>query len=577
MPPLTPAGQAERLRALGFRFVTVPLLEFGLREFQTYASAPKVAHVIDGKAPIYSDGLESVENTDRFTGPPHGHADERTLSLLDTWVTNGWRCPVVIEAWWTKSTTIPDPSGVRVPEGEAIEATRPAQLRWRTPIRIFTDPNAHNVWLYDDAVRLSERVDAKTRRSAIDNGVRFYARDFSGWFDGDANFEALKESNGRILLGRHKATDGNGPVSTPVSGEVRHRVTPMRLAEKWYVDMSPYEQTRFRVARAVSSAECVGFFDALNAYDRARMSIGLCHWTLSQLTSTTDKNGQTTTQFDRGELEATVAYLKSLDPAAFDRVAGPFGMEPLDGWYPKDATTRPPIANAAQRKYNTYPARYVWNQTTQTAERKQLPGTAAHLNFLRSWHWFYRFQLATRLVPSVATAMWHMIRFRIRDIRAMAIPEDLRIPRNDPNRPNTLGDLFSSEDGVALLLETHIWKPARVIAGGKLSDWMVTAIKNAGDQNVFPGGGVDLQKPPREWPHRAQRTLVEAVLKVMNSSEIESRLALARTDRDLLLYPYSHAGRPSHVLSTMRNSFVDFSADHVEDPALYPPPPWGNT
>ena len=62
--------------------------------------------------------------------------------------------------------------------------------------------------------------------------------------------------------------------------------------------------------RAVAEQECIGFFDGINAYDNAFVSLGVCHWTLGIVFPK---------GIERGELLGFLAYLRAVEPAAFAR------------------------------------------------------------------------------------------------------------------------------------------------------------------------------------------------------------------------------------------------------------------
>ena len=545
----------SRLENLGFSFATdlaagPPKLreELALREFQRYASEPMVAHVADPAAPLYADRLEAVENTDRFKDHPHGFLDSETARLITLWEKNSWRCPVVIEAWWTSWTTAPSPD----PHGK--------KLKWHVRGRIFEDPRAQNLWLWDEGRRIQGQTSAKKKTSAAEQRVRMYAIDRSGWLAAHPAFAHLVAADkGRIVLGHHTHKDEegqhlDGPTSAPKSGDVSFPVTPDALTGKTYAQLSAAEQITYRVVRAVCEVECLGFLDSLTCYDRAITSLGLCHWTLSHFDSSPQP------KFQRGELEAFLAYLKITRPDTFMTACGRFGLQPTDAWYPKTGA-KTPLVNRDQRKFESSMQEYFWNGTASSL--REIPHDLHRFNMLRSWHWFYRFQVAIRVLTELPQAMWDMARFRIRDVLAVQVPVSLGIPPNQEGKPLVLGDLFQSEELVALLLEWHIWKPGTLLhAGGVPSASLIQAIKTAGEGD----GAVPLSKAPKTWKFASEAKLKEGILATLKSSTIKKRLALARS---VSFDKREHPTTKEKRLSLVRGSFQFSDAG-----PLYPPPQW---
>jgi len=540
---LTEDQVIQKLSALGFRFVedlSIPSkslrVELGLREFQLHAGGKKIAKVTAPDEKIYSDQLASVDNTDKFLTKPHGSLDGETERLLGVWAQNSWRCPVIVEAWWT----------------EPQKGTRK-----RLDDGIFADADKHgeNLWLFDEATRIRAKRKGKLRNGA-ENAVRMFVRDLSGRFEGNPVFDALVATDNRLLVGRHsqKKTGQklNGPVAAPKSGEVKFPVTPKSLLGREYKDLSRKEKITFRVVKAVSKVECVGFFDSVAGDDRANISLGLCHWTLSRF----NVDGE----FARGELEACLAYLKKQSPSDFETVFGQFGLEPTDQWFPKEDPKPNSLVNTDQRKFESTLSHSVLDGTA--VKVVQMPKDQDRLNFLRSWHWYYRFQIATRIFEPWQRLMWDLIRFRIRDILSVKLPGSLGIPPNDGSTAVTLGDVFQSESNVALLLEWHILFPGRLLeTKGQPSEELINAIKLAITKGVP-------QSQPSTWKSEAEVFLKEACIETLDSEAIEKRLGMARS-QDLKDFPHPDPKEGGRHLSPIRGSF-EFS----DEGPLYPAPIW---
>lgn len=539
------------LKTLGFFSPPDPSIpetarqEYALREFQTYAAGGFVAEEA-ASAVLYSDRLRPVKNTRKFEGPPHGALDAQTQALLEHWTTSNWRCPVVVEAWWTRPAKLADPDDPR------------AKIAWAERVAIVNHPKAQNLWLRSDGHGLTEPAGGPSRKGLR---IRMYARDFSQRLAGLAAFDELVKGDNRILLAHHvfqaqtpPAKPWDGPVS--VAGEVRRRATPEALTGLSYADLgSAIRQVTFRIVHAVSNVECGTFLDSITAYDRAVMSIGTYHWTLSRFKS----DGT----FERGELEALLAYLRKVDVSTFDVLIAGSGVEPFHEWYEPGTKATAALANSAERKFENTLAWYTRPDPNKPPARVEVPRRDVELNFFRSWHWFYRFQIGTRVLSGLHRAFWDFSRFRIRDILALELPDSLGIPPNTNQKKVRLGDVFRSEAGVALLLQSHVYDTRNVVRQGRVSDAVVTAVKNAGSGEK----PVPLNQRPETWDESADVTLQKALLAALKSDALKERQARADTSPVRARYPYP--GTTRLHLSARRNTF-----EQLDDSNLYPPPPW---
>jgi hypothetical protein len=337
------ANLRSRLHALGFSFATdeaagpaVLRQGLALREFQRSASEKTIVAEV-GASLHYADRLTAVDNPEPFKEPQHGTLTGETERLLKVWEDNSWRCPIVVEAWWTNWTTRPNPAG-----GDP--------LKWHKRERIFEDPRAQNLWLYDEGRRIKGTTNSGHTSTAAEQRVRMYAIDRSGWLADNEVFKQLAAlDGGRIVLGHQTLQDRagshfDGPASSPKSGDVAFSVTVAALLGRAWEALTADEQITYRVVRAVSQVECVGFLDAFTAYDRAYTSLGLCHWTLSRFPAKGEG-------FERGELKAFLAYLKHTKPATFLEAFGRFGLEPTDPWSPADGSAKTGLVNSDHRKF----------------------------------------------------------------------------------------------------------------------------------------------------------------------------------------------------------------------------------
>jgi hypothetical protein len=499
----------DKLETLGYLFVkgtfgTPALrLELAIREFQTYAKLKTAARLDETSTKkIYADRLVSHALTDDerlLTEVVSGEATPRTRELIDIWHTRNYRCPVVVECWRSKRNRI-------------------EKVGWWA--RNGDTPLAENLWLWDEA----KKHDAPAR------GRRMFVRDFTGRFDQEPFYKAFVDADKRLLLGRHnlvKDEDGiikqDGPMSGP--NERAIRITPELLTSSAYSALDRKGKVTYRVVRAVAEAECTGFFDTINCWDKALVSLGLCHWTIAHL------DGNKTSL---GELEAFFAYLRQAHPTVLPVIVGDSGVEPLETWLAKG------MLNDGQRKFNTQFAHQRLVDTT--VKRAPVPMEKERLNFFRSWHWFYRFVMATRINPLLQRAMWDMARFRLRDIGEA--PAGLGIKRKDGSAAK-LKHVFTSEQSTTILTAWHVLSPSTLFSGGKPTSLLESVIKSA---------KVDLSRPADEWSEDDEARLI-AALKKKGGTTVVDRFMLAFSCRDLRTHPHPDDAMVK-ALSARRDSFV---------------------
>lgn len=262
------------LDSLGFKILGKVDGNFGrrtfwaLREFQTYAAGLEVARVAR-QADNYVGTLESViTGANRYTGHISGVLNPETLAAIEHWKASNWRCPVVINACHLTAS------------GRKITVV------------------AENVWLHTDY-------------KVSSNNVGFFSHDFTNRY-----VNVGKRTDGSVLLGRYqKYSTYGGPLSLPPRFTTEpSEIVPLTLTGKAYAKLDSAEQKTFRVIRAVSEVECIGFFDCINAYDNAFISVGPCHWTLGLV-----ERSSTGRQVYDGELCGTLAYYAYRASADFNK------------------------------------------------------------------------------------------------------------------------------------------------------------------------------------------------------------------------------------------------------------------
>lgn len=260
-------------------------------------------------------------------------------------------------------------------------------------------------------------------------------------------------------------------------------MTPDRLVGSAWASLTPAQQSTYRVVRSVAKVECSGQFDSINAYDRAILSAGCYHWTLCLLSNSSPP--------EDGELSAFLAYLAQTEPAAFERVWGTFGCGISDAF---SATW-----DSAKHKYSSWP-------TLQAADGSfaDAPRTNDMANWFRSWHWFYRVEMACRTVPELQRRMWDYARMRVRDILATEWDGTTQADGHTA----TIGDYYTSEKAVAMLVRKHVKSPAWVVSGGNAGSSLRAALTRA----TSSAGWTGAMATPSGWNDAAESRLIRGIL-----------------------------------------------------------------
>lgn len=420
------------LRELGFTLVGEPdgvfgrSTEWAVREFQIYAKMPfvaKEAQVAQATSPRYVDRLSRVANSasTRYTGPVSGVVNTATRAALRHWLAERWRCPVVIEAW-------------------DID-TKEKKLTL----------NKSNIWLHNEVTSKSPRM---------------FARDFSGYYTLPPGYNA----DDAIVLGYHEdrySPRWDGPCSIPPNHTwPESELLPEHLVGIPLANLNQEQRSTYKVVRAVSEVECYGFFDSINAYDNAFVSQGPCHWTLGIVPKDRKK------PVDEGELPAYLSYLCQFDQAAFEQAVGFFGVRASNDWGDSGGK----LLHSSSRKYTD------WIATQQeNGSFVRLPMQEAEGNYFKTWHWFYRFLMAGRTITGYRNRMWHMARMRLRDI--LSTPWGPGVPKVPDGRggthPTTIGDVYTSERAIGLILRWHVRSPGQVISKGHAGEGLRAAFTYA--------------------------------------------------------------------------------------------------
>jgi hypothetical protein len=477
-PPTFVKQLQRNLKTLGFDLVGTDdgsfgrQVEWAVREFQIYAGMPKLAREKDVAAgpPPYSARLEQVSNPRRYTGPVSGVVNLDTRDLISLWVRKRYRCPVIVEAWSVKTV------------GGKLQLDKIWQQPAGTTPGLKPGP-ADNMWLHAE----------------IDSGSpRVFARDYSGYYDRDIPASRTPEIDGHPeirVIGDWRAlsTVFTGPASLPPNHTwPSAELLPEDLMGQPLPASGPTRAT-YKAVRAASEVECLGFFDSLNAYDNAFVSQGPCHWTLGLVDVASHA-------VDDGELCGYLSYLRENEPGAFAKALTRFGLNVKGEW--KDANGIPngqPLLKR-DRKYASWVARQ-----NESGGWDPVPLDEDEGNYYKSWHWYYRFQMAGRTNSAYRRRMWHMARIRLRDI--LSTPWGNTGTDDIPGAPNaTVGDVYTSERAAGWLLRWHIRYPANVVRYSTADGF------RAGDRlrEAFGLSGLTAG-PPSGWGDAEEAALLDGI------------------------------------------------------------------
>jgi peptidoglycan hydrolase-like protein with peptidoglycan-binding domain len=445
----------EDLRSLGFFLVETPDGDFGrttewaVREFQIYAKMGQVARVRNdrvgqplltasgspqtinnqeihydssavyvcaaGQSPAptgstprpatyYVDSLESVANQSIYSGAVCGALNAETIVALEFWLENNYRCPVIIEAWSITSNT-----------------------------RTNLASNGCNLW----------------KHNAITNtGPRVYFRDFSNYY----TYPSSRPQTEYHTLGYYEAQSFGGPSSSSShSWSPESEMSILNLSGSNFTpeNINTAQVSTYRVIRGSAQAECYGKFDVINCWDNALLSTGPCHWTAGLFNNN---------QYSNGELPAFLSYFRDRNPQNYENAFGHFGLFPLTAWGSAN------LYSSETRTYSTWiklsNSNFLsFQQHHQDSEFTPLSRSREEAHYLKTWHWFFRFSMASRTITNYRHAMWGMIKRRISDIRSKSIS----FQANNTTINSTIGQIYTSERAIAILLRWHIYRPSHVV------------------------------------------------------------------------------------------------------------------
>jgi hypothetical protein len=379
-------------------------------------------------------------------------------------------------------------------------------------------PHTENIWLFDDLPN---------------EDVRMFARDFSRYY----TLPNRRSEEELIPLGKYQVSPSGrfkGPLTRPPrSCWPEAETLPEHLVGVPLARLTPAQLSTFKAVRALSEVEGYGYLDCINGWDDAYFSLGPCHWTIAM------HNGG---NVQGGELCGYFAYLKHRDARSYSRAIGYFGIQPSVEWGADGGA----IFDRSLRKYNTWLA-----EPQERGPAKNWERTEADVNYFRGWHWCYRFLMAARTVPGFRHRMWGMTRIRLRDI--------LRAPWTAGSAADarTIGDVFTSERAVAMILRWHVYRPAHMVVRGAAGE----RLRNAYGHARAAAPRLNWQAAPASWTDAHERALVQGLWTEIRALGDNS---LIQTQTQVDRWPSSEAvhrsyryrlGRTMGRLSDARRSF----------------------
>lgn len=509
----------DLLRDFGFHIVTDTetfdrRLSWALREFQIYAGMETIAVEGNPGAPHYADRLTATNNTARYAGEIHGLFSTLTAATMLAWRQNSFRCPVVIESWTVQSGAQP------------------------TRILLTTE----NMWRIAD--------------NTVDTN-RVFVRDLTDYYTFPKS--RLTSPDRRILLGRYENTDtrsppdlthvllddnmdGAGPLcsrKSNITWDPDTDVTPERLVGRT-LPTNPVAGTAdddtvstYKVINSVSLVENERAFDSVNGYDLAVMSMGVQHWTLS-----------------RGEeLGPYLAFLHTYEPTACELFFGRFGIRCSLEWPAGTAETNAMYQLAkswsAPIQQQGLPHTDADGNLTTDANWQSLPPARNRkdyldANYLRTWHWFYRWVMAARTGPAVQRRQWDYGRLRLNAI----LNADWGMPAF-----SSIKQVYSSERMVTALLRAHVNWPASVIEIVPIPGDLHGKKKGQASADVrLAFSESNLNNIPSTWSQANIDTL-------QNNLEKRLRAAMPKNNRHTLATALDYNNPPFGALKTEKDTF----------------------
>jgi len=209
----------------------------------------------------------------------------------------------------------------------------------------------------------------------------------------------------------------------------------------------------FRIIRAVSEVESLGYFDVVQAYDDANLSIPLFHYAVQKRTEAKDST----------QLGGVSVWLNTGQNRP-DKARHSFAELGLrtPAWckWQDDVSTG--------REYDTGSGENSCSASSVTAPliapTTELPYKES-LELHRRPHMMYRYAMHLRTLSSTRRALWQYAVHLLRQIVWLRIPGKPGVPADWANRP--LGQVIQSERVLALILRIAVKNPGFVVTNFK--------------------------------------------------------------------------------------------------------------
>lgn len=410
--------------------------EWAVREFQIAAAMPNVAVQDVKKTPTQEEcktkgkylATLSAKKNDKVLGEhPSGVVTEKTADTIKYWLEHNYRCSVVIQAFRMKNEATPEA------EGEKNKKRKKAKSGKRIRDAVFTE----NIWRHDEVVTRSKKVP----------DVQMYAWDFSGHYEFPQG-----RSNEGVYVGHYQAKPPfGGPISKTTESWAETKLSPESWQGQSWSEMDDKHRSTWRAIMAVAAQECGGGLDIVNFWDNCLGSAGHYHWTMPK----SDGSG--------GEFCGFMSMLEAKFPATFAKCFAQFGL-----WGPRWVGSKATDERDQLHPGVTYGGFAYTKDEGGKFVRRPEKGKFREADWLRGWQAAYRLEMAARTCAEYRKAMWEYALLRVKGIRTMT-EVDAWLPAGckTSGRHVTLGDLFTTERGVAFLLRLHVWRPAGLMVSSK--------------------------------------------------------------------------------------------------------------
>ncbi|NEI59450.1 hypothetical protein GR200_30950 [Rhizobium leguminosarum] len=479
-----------RLKQMGFGALDDSLpLEQTLREFQIAAAGPIAARARTNPAPElpipeaqlalrHFGDLVAAQNFDPYGGVVSGRANQRTRDLVDRWHHDELRSPLLIVAY----------------KDEDLDA--------KGCPKTGVAPASNDLW---------------SRQEIKNSKLRMFAADFTRRLDGSGLPESSLEP-----IGYYASFRSGGPDTLKPNANLRvdlAEVTPERLLSLDQADliraMAPGGAgeladiaSSFKIIRAVSECENLGYLDQINAYDNAGISYGPCHWAMAEAVD----NPKGTT-----ELGGFAAYLRYLEREGIAPEADVFLPQGMAAWIGQDN-------DASSIARSTSGAAYYSQLCFLDDRGKPRAMTSDGVrSMIPSWRSFYRWVQIGRRYRQIGLGTWRMALRRLH--RLAGVPIELpSLVEGEPPTVIRMGGAFSSELLMAQLMRWNVKAPGGVVTGNrdkeKASQYIIRAVQAARQDAANVSAGIN-SNTFAEVLVRRLRIQLEAFVKDMAAKKVD--------------------------------------------------------